>query len=157
MNNPKKLIRNLFKLDKIDMTILSGLQKHPEATCTEIAKKVDKSQPTVGIRIKRLKEKGLLKKMYGIDFRNVNLVLAHVSIQTSDIYQLTKRINVNIGKLLVWSTSGKYNLNLLICGENVKYIGNMVNTLFKNEKCIKLIKFEIINDLLTEFILPLKM
>ncbi len=157
MSDSKKLIENVFKLDKIDLKIMSSLNENPDMPYTEIAKHIDKSQPTVGMRMKKLSERGLLKKVYGIDFKKIDIMLAHISIQTSNIQQLTERINGNIGKILIWSSSGKYNLNMLICSKNMKDIGNMVCKLIKNEECIKLIKFEIINNLLTEFILPLKL
>lgn len=157
MNSSERLIKNSFKLDKADMIIISSLQDDPEATHMDIAKLVNKSQPAVGMRIKRLKEMGLLKKIYGINFRNVDLALAYVAIQTSDAHQLIEKINNNIGKLLVWSTSGEYNLKMLVCGDSIKDIEKMVSKLSKNEECIKLIKIEVIDNLLTEFILPLEM
>jgi len=150
------LIENSLELDKKDMKILSILQTNPYITYTEIAKSLDMSQPSIGNRINRLKNRGLLKRVYGIDFRNTNLTLAQISIQTPDIRQLIKRINTDIGKLLIWTTTGKYNLNMIICGESIRDIGNMVNMLIKNEKDINLIKFEIIDNLLSQFILPLK-
>ncbi len=58
--------------------------------------------------------------------------------------------------MLVWTSTGKYNLNMLVCGESIKKIENTVITLSKNDKSVKLIKFEVICSLLSDFVLPVR-
>ncbi|MFW9829598.1 MAG: Lrp/AsnC family transcriptional regulator, partial [Candidatus Thorarchaeota archaeon] len=53
MLNDKKL-----KLDKIDLKLISLLQEDPNLTHYQIAEIVNRSQPTVGTRLRKLKEKG---------------------------------------------------------------------------------------------------
>jgi len=156
MNNSKKLIKNIFKLDELDLMIMSSLIENPGLPYTKIAAYINKSQPTVGLRIKKLNEKGLLEKMYGINFKKIDFTLAQLYIQTSNTQRLIEKIDGNINKILVWSSSGEFNLNMLICGESMKDISNNVYMATKEEKCIKKIKIEFIDKLLSEFILPLK-
>ena len=49
-------------IDKTDILILKIMQEDGRASVSEIAKKVKLSIPAVGERIKKLSEKGFLKK-----------------------------------------------------------------------------------------------
>ncbi|MBN1861231.1 MAG: winged helix-turn-helix transcriptional regulator, partial [Candidatus Thermoplasmatota archaeon] len=49
-----------FSLDEKDRKIISLLHDNHEISQEEIAKKVKLSQPSVAMRIKRLKERGIL-------------------------------------------------------------------------------------------------
>ena len=148
------MIDKLFKLDSIDLEIISSLQKDSGASHKEMAKRLNRTQPTIGMRIKKLKSKGF-KTIFGVDFKKLDVVIAQINIQTSKPYKITEKIDGNISKMFVWTTTGKYNLNMLVCGKSIKEIERTIYTLSKDEKSIKLIKFEIVYSLLTEFILPI--
>ena len=69
-----------FKIDKIDREIIDLLQDDPHLTHMEIAKKVKRSQPTIGMRISKLEEKGLLEVQRGVNFKKVpDLFLSSVT------------------------------------------------------------------------------
>ncbi|MEJ2248602.1 MAG: winged helix-turn-helix transcriptional regulator [Candidatus Lokiarchaeota archaeon] len=53
------------ELDEIDRKIIKIIEENPNITHTEIAERVDRSQPTVGLRIKHLEEKGILNFQAG--------------------------------------------------------------------------------------------
>ena len=60
-------------LDSIDIEILKLLQKNAELTNREIAAQLYKSVPTIHERVRRLKEKGFIKKVVAIlDGKKVN-------------------------------------------------------------------------------------
>jgi len=61
----------VFKIDEIDKNIIEIIQKDPMLTHTEIAKKVNRSQPTIGMRIRKLEKAGVLKFQAGeLKFRH---------------------------------------------------------------------------------------
>ena len=72
----------VFKIDDIDKSIIELIQKDPTLTHTEIAKRVDRSQPTIGMRIRKLEKAGVLKFQAGINVKTMDLILARVEIQT---------------------------------------------------------------------------
>ena len=151
------MIEKLFNLDSIDLKIISLPQNNSEIPRVKIGKIVNRTQPAVGTRIVKIRKQGF-KRIFGIDFKKINIILAQVFIQTSDVHHINQLINNpfgNIGKILVWTSTGKYNLNMLVCGKSIIKIENTINTLLKNEKSVKLIKIEIIYSLLSEFVLPL--
>jgi DNA-binding Lrp family transcriptional regulator len=60
----------VFKIDEIDKSIIELIQKEPMLTHTEIAKRVDRSQPTIGMRIRKLEKAGVLKFQAGINVQS---------------------------------------------------------------------------------------
>jgi DNA-binding Lrp family transcriptional regulator len=79
------MLSKKLDLDSIDQKIISLIQENPNLTHTQIAEKIDRSQPTVGMRIKKLEENGILKFQPGINFKNVQLTLATVELKTKDL------------------------------------------------------------------------
>ncbi|KKM25543.1 hypothetical protein LCGC14_1593890 [marine sediment metagenome] len=61
-----------INLDSTDITILKYIIEDPKISQHTIAKKINKSQPAVGARIKKYEELGLLQYQTGINFRKAN-------------------------------------------------------------------------------------
>ena len=78
------MISDQFGFDEIDRSIITLLQKHPNITHSEIAKRIGRSQPAVGSRIHRLEEKGVISSQYGINFKNADIILAKVELSTKE-------------------------------------------------------------------------
>ncbi|GAG85090.1 unnamed protein product, partial [marine sediment metagenome] len=78
------MISEKLKLDEVDRQIISIVQEDPNITHTEIAHRVNRSQPTIGMRIKKLEQSGVLQFQPGINFRKVELFLAIVHIKTRE-------------------------------------------------------------------------
>ena len=56
-----ELISEKIGIDDIDCKIMDLIQRNPNLTHTQIAKHVNRSQPTIGMRIKKLEKLGVLK------------------------------------------------------------------------------------------------
>jgi len=69
-----------IRLDEKDRQIITLFQKNPEISQSEIAEIIGLSQPSVGMRIKKLKDRGILSHIVGMNFKKVNLFLAKVEI-----------------------------------------------------------------------------
>ena len=76
------MISEKLKLDEIDRQIITLIQEDPNLTHTQIAEKINRSQPTVGMRIKKLEKEGILQFQPGINFKKVDLFLATVELNT---------------------------------------------------------------------------
>ena len=71
-------------LDERDNIIMSLIQTNPGVSQEEIAKKIKLSQPSVGARLKRLKDKGILHTINGVNFKVVDLHMAKVDVNAED-------------------------------------------------------------------------
>jgi len=149
------MISDQFNLDEIDRSIITLLQKHPNMTHSEIAKRINRSQPAVGSRIHRLEEKGVISSQYGVNFKNADIILAKVELSTKEPNEI-----VEMGKYCPFVVncmrlSGENNILLLLASSDIKKIDAVVDCHFRNHEHIKNVKFDIITDFVKDFVLPI--
>ena len=111
----------VFKIDEIDRNIIEIIQKDPMLTHTEIAKKVNRSQPTIGMRIRKLEKTGVLKFQAGINIKTMDLILARVEIQTLKPDDTIKLVKNCPYMLNAFRLSGASNLSILIISDKVPF------------------------------------
>lgn len=144
----------VFKIDEIDRSIIELIQKEPMLTHTEIAKRVDRSQPTIGMRIRKLEKAGVLKFQAGINVKTMDLILARVEIQTlepNETIELVKRCPYMLN---AFRLSGTFNLSVLVIGSKLAHIDEMVNNHFRKNPSVSSVYVDIITDVTNDFVLP---
>jgi len=72
-----------IKLDQKDRKIITLLHDNQEISQDEIAKIVHLSQPSVAMRIKKLKEKGIMNHIMGVNLNKVGIYVAIVTVRTT--------------------------------------------------------------------------
>ncbi len=149
------MINGVNVLDDIDKSIVKFIQMDPTITHTQIAKKVNRSQPTVGSRIKKLEESGILKFQAGLNLKNLECYYAKVDIQTSDPEEIVSIINSCPYIIHGYRVSGVTNFLIIIAYPILKDLDKIVNYHFRNNPTIKLIKTEIISEIIKEFVIPI--
>jgi len=117
-----------FKIDKIDKNIIEIIQRDPKLTHTEIAKKVNLSQPTIGTRIRKLEKAGVLK----------------VKLVKSCPHMLN-----------AFRLSGTSNLSILIVSNKLADLDAIVNHHFRKDPNVIDVYMDIITDVTNDFVLPL--
>jgi Lrp/AsnC family transcriptional regulator, leucine-responsive regulatory protein len=78
------MITELPELNDKDRKILSLLEENPEISQNKIAEKLCIAQSSISARIYKLRQKGLLAHIVGIDLKKAGLCIAMVNITTSD-------------------------------------------------------------------------
>ncbi|MBD3351642.1 MAG: AsnC family transcriptional regulator [Candidatus Lokiarchaeota archaeon] len=144
-----------FDLDDLDKSIIMILQKNPNITHSEIAKKIGRSQPAVGSRIHKLEDKGVLSAQFGIDFRVANINLIKVEIATrkpEEIFHMAKYCPFIINAMKL---SGEKNIMLYMASSSLKKLDNVINYHFRNKDYINDVKMDIVTDYLKPFVLPI--
>ena len=142
-------------LDDRDNTIISLLQKNPNVSQEEIAKKIKLSQPSVGARIRKLHEKGILHHVHGVNFKLVDLKLAKVDVycvDTAAIIREFKDCPFFINALVM---SGRYNVCLLFTATDLKRLEGIVNHHLRNNPSVKDMQMNIVISTAKDFVLPL--
>jgi DNA-binding Lrp family transcriptional regulator len=149
------LNEQVSKVDEIDQTILQIIQKEPLVTHTEIAKRVKRSQPTVGIRIKKLEDLGFLNYQAGMNIRLSDLYVSECQLYTTDINE-TMRIARDCPFMInAFKISGAFNVMILIIGFNIQDLDKIVNYHFRNNPKITKISMNLITDILNDFVINL--
>lgn len=151
----KSQIHSHLSLDDRDHTILSMLQKNPYVSQDEIAKKVKLSQPSVGARIRKLKEKGILHTINGVNFKVVDLKLAKIDVNATDTFAVINEFKdcpFFINSLIM---SGKYNLCLFFMASDLKRLEGIVNHHLRSNPKVKDLELNLVISTTKDFVLPL--
>jgi len=142
-------------LDDRDNTILSMVQNDPLISQEVIAQKIKLSQPSVGARIRKLREKGILYTVNGVNFKVADLVLGKIDIITTDTLGILsgfKDCPFFINGLV---TSGRYNLCLFFTATDIKRLEGIVNCHLRNNPKVKEVEMNIVISTTKDFVLPL--
>jgi len=149
------MISSSVKIDNVDRNIIKLIQKNPNMTHTEISKNVNRSQPTVGMRIRRLEEIGLLQYQAGINIRKANMFIAKVDIQTNQPEKVLQFVKRCPHYLNAFRISGTTNLSVLLVNSRLENLYNIVNKHFRENPHIITVDMDIITDVVNDFVLPL--
>lgn len=143
-----------IKLDKKDRQIISLLNENPGISQEEIAKQIHLTQPSVNLRIKKLKNKGFIEQIIGINPQKVGLHIAKVNIATNNPDKFLDMYRNCPFFLNGFAISGKNNLSLLFIGENISSLESKVNRHLRGNKDVQDVEFNIIistvKDLVTK-------
>lgn len=149
------MISDKLKLDDIDRQIISLVQDDPALTHTEIATRINRSQPTVGMRIKKLEKNGILQFQPGINFKKVDLHLVTVELKTSDPEEIMEMARHCPFMLNALRLSGEHNILILLASSKLDKLDNVVNYHFRNNPAIISVSMEVVIDIAKDFVLPI--
>jgi DNA-binding Lrp family transcriptional regulator len=144
-------------LDTRDNVILSLIQKNPDISQEEIAKRIKLSQPSVGVRIRKLHQKGILYTVNGVNFRIVNLYLAKVDINATDTTAIIDELRDCPFFINALITSGRYNLSIFLTATDLKDLEGIVNHHLRGNAKVKEIELNIVISTIKDFIHPLNL
>jgi DNA-binding Lrp family transcriptional regulator len=149
------MISEKLKLDDIDRKIISLVQEDPSLTHTQIAEKIERSQPTVGMRIKKLENEGILQFQPGINFKKVDLFLATVELSTKHPDEIIDMAKYCPFMLNAFRLSGEHNICILLASSKLDKLDNIVNYHFRNNDDVQSVSMEVVTQIAKDFILPI--
>ncbi|TFF98560.1 MAG: Lrp/AsnC family transcriptional regulator [Promethearchaeota archaeon] len=149
------MISKKLQLDSIDKKIISLIQKDPNMTHTKIAEEIDRSQPTVGMRIKKLENSGVLQFQPGINFKNVELHLGIVEVKASNPEEIMDMAKFCPFMLNAFRVSGEHNICIMLASSNLQKLDNVVNYHFRNNPTIANVSMEVVTEIAKDLILPI--
>jgi len=142
-------------IDHIDCQIMDLIQREPSLTHTEIAEHVNRSQPTVGMRIKKLESLGVLKYQAGINIKVADLCFARVEIITKNPHEAFKTVKECPFMLNAFRLSGDTNISIIITGLSYKDIDKIVNSHFRSNPNVLNVHIDVIADVANDFVFPI--
>ncbi len=117
----------VLELDEKDRLIIKVLQENPKASQTEVAKLVGLSQPSVGSRIKKLKELGVIDSSYGVNLKNSNMYVLKVDVKCRNPDEILKKLESCPFFLNGFVVAGNRNLIILLIGEDLPTLEAIVD------------------------------
>lgn len=144
------------EIDAVDRKIILLLSQNPELSQVNLAKQLKISQPGVSARINKLKERGILAHLIGVDVKKAQLFLAKIDIVTTNVEHILDFLSKCPLYLNGFLISGKYNLTVLLVGENIRSIMSCVDSHLRSNTIIKEMEFNLVVTPVQEFIVPIK-
>ncbi|MBN1802517.1 MAG: winged helix-turn-helix transcriptional regulator [Candidatus Lokiarchaeota archaeon] len=149
------MISQSFRIDEIDQKIVRLIQQEPNLTHTEIATHVSRSQPTVGMRIRKLEDSGVLQFQAGISMQKIDLYFAKVDILTNKPETIMNIVKSCPFLINAFRTSGDFNLIVLVASFQIEDLDKIINYHIRNNKDVVKVNMEIITDVADEYLIPL--
>ena len=149
------LFNEIYDLDIDDKRIIMELQKEPEITHAEIGRRIDKSQPAVGTRITKLKEKKLVVNQKGCNFKDIDkLHLMQVSINAHNLEKVKNRIKNCSLFSAAFHVMGKNNVIGYVATPSLYDFDNVVERCFRSDENVTHVESDEIVYILKDLILP---
>lgn len=151
------MLKEKLGLDEKDRKIISLLEQNPQVPQSDIAKAVNLSQPSVGVRIRKLTEKGAIHLMVGMNFRTVGLNLARVDVTAKDTPRLIDIFADCPFFLNGLITSGERNLCMFFMGEDVASLEAIVDRHLRSNPLVSDVKFDVVVTPVRDLVFPVNL
>ncbi len=149
------MISEAFQIDDIDRRIIKIIQEKPNSTHTQIAKRVNRSQPTIGLRIKKLEKSGYLKFQAGVNMKYTDLYFARVEFQANNPQEVMEMVKNCPSMINAFRLSGKLNFLIILASFKLENLDKIVNGHFRNNPGVQNVSMELITDVLNDFVVPI--
>jgi len=149
------MTRLSIELDRKDRTILSLTYGNQEISQEEIAKKLHISQPSVAARIKKLKERGLIEQITGVNLNKVGLKVAMVRLATTNTEKILNMFRDCPFFLNGFIISGEENLVLLLVGDDMASLESIIDSHIRPDKDVQSVDFDVIITSIKNFVIPI--
>ncbi len=142
-------------IDMKDLKIMSLIIRNPDISQSEIAKKLKITQPSVNIRIKKLKQRGIIQFNAGFNLNETNLSVVKVDFTATNPTKILENIEKCPFFINGFVTSGKNNASLLLMHSDLKKIDDIINNHIRSKKEVSEINTAIVIHSIGKFILSI--
>ena len=151
------MTRKPTKIDVKDRKIITLLHDNQEISQEEIAKIIHLSQPSVALRIKRLKERGILEHNIGVNLNKIGIYVSVVMIRTTNTTKILNMFRNCPFFLNGFVVSGEKNLMLLLAGEDLASLESIIDEHLRPDEDVQSADFNIMISSIKDFVMPIKM
>ncbi len=121
------MIKEKLNIDERDERIASLLMEDPYMSQYEIAKIIGLSQPSVAVRINKLKQKGIIAFNVGINFSKTNFYIARVDFTARNANDVLKSLKECPYFINGYVMSGKNNVSAMFIHHDLIKIENIIS------------------------------
>ena len=149
------MVNSKMELDRKDKIILSSTYGNQEISQEKIARKLQISQPSVAARIKKLKDKGLIEQIIGVNLSKVGLKVAMVRVATTNTEKILNMFSECPFFLNGFIISGKDNLVLMLIGDDMASLESIIDSHIRPDKDVQSVDFDVIITSIKDFVIPI--
>jgi DNA-binding Lrp family transcriptional regulator len=146
-----------IKLDEKDRKIISLIHDNQDISQEELASIIHLSQPSIAMRIKKLRDKGIVDQIIGVNLNKVGIYVAMVMIRTTNTTKILNTFRNCPFFLNGFVVSGEKNLMILLCGEDLASLESIIDERLRPDEDVQSADFNIIISSIKDFVMPVKM
>lgn len=146
------MLKDKLGIDDKDGRLLSLVMKDPSVSQQELAKALDLSQPSVNARLRKLKERGILVQVAGLDVKSAGVSLARVDFTCSDadeVLSILKQCSFFVNGFVM---SGTRNVSVFLVGEDLRKVEHIVNRYLRLSPKVSGIEISVVVNTAKEFV-----
>jgi DNA-binding Lrp family transcriptional regulator len=151
-----KKICNRLGIDEKDKVIVDLISNNPDVSQMTLSEKTNLSQPAVGMRIQKLRKKGIIENCVGINFKKVELYFGKVDATTKNPDKIIESFKCCPYFLNALSMSGEYNLCIFFMAPDLKLLEIIVNHHLRSNPDVSNVRLNIMIDSARDFIFPVR-
>ena len=138
------MIKKKLGIDDKDLNIIDSYMKNANISQKEIADELKLSQPSVFVRIQKLKKKGLLRSNVGIEFTKSNLFMCRIDATSKNPNGLLNELKKCPFFVNGFIISGENNVSVLFAHQNLQKIDEIVNNHLRKKESVSNVKLNVI-------------
>jgi Lrp/AsnC family transcriptional regulator, leucine-responsive regulatory protein len=138
------MIKNALNIDDKDAMIIQLYMDDPDVSQKVIADKLKLSQPSVFVRVQKLKTKGLIYTRTGINFSKTKLFMARIDLTSKDPNGLLNEVKKCPYFVNGFIVSGENNVSVMLAHESLQKIDEIVNKHMRSKDNVSNVKLNII-------------
>ncbi len=142
------------ELDAKDRRIISMYAKDPDVSQSAIAAAIGISQPSVAVRVQKLRAAGALETQTGIDPFELGLHIAKIDVSTNDTNELLQLFEGCPYFMHGFVVSGRYNCCLLFLSEDISTLESIINGHIRPNPNVQQVDFNIVISSAKRFVVP---
>ena len=151
------MTRERISLDEKDRKIIRLIHQNSEISQEEIARIVKLSQPSIAMRLKKLKEKGITEQILGVNLNKIGIYVALVMVRSSNTNKILNMLKDCPFFLNGFVISGKENLMLLLGGEDLASLESIIDNRIRTDKDVQSADFNIVISSKKDLVLPINL
>ena len=148
-------LNDILNIDDDDKRIIMYLQEDADITHSEIGRRVNKSQPAIGSRIKKLLENNVIGILKGVNFKDSQeLNLMQVLVTSVDPDSIASRLEDCPVLSLGFRTEGAHSLALFFSSPSLERIDTIIDECIRSEPSVLSLDMSLVLDAERDLVLP---
>jgi len=148
MASPSKAV---YQLDSIDRRMIEFMRLEPQISQSELSRRLGISQPSVAVRIRRLKDAGILIFRAGLNLRKLGLLVGSATVSAEDPHRVISRFKGCPNLLCASSISGQQNVLLIFVGEDMASLQGIIDQHVRREPGVRDVDFRLLGKGLGDY------
>lgn len=146
------MLKDKLGIDDRDVVILTHLMKDPDVSQSDLAKTLKLSQPSINARVRKLKEKGVLEIVAGLDANKARVSMVRVDFTCSDADKLLASLQHCSFFVNGFQMSGTRNVSIYLIGEDLTKIEQIIKMYLRSDPRIDNIEVSVVVGTIKPFI-----